>query len=74
MCIYIIYIYSYTYVIYPLERKTFVTATCVVLRDIILSEVSQKRERQILYNLTYTWNLRNLQEQNRASPKARGRG
>ena len=32
-------------------------ATWMQLEIIILDEVSQKRERQILYDITYMWNL-----------------
>ena len=34
-------------------------ATWVQLEIIILSEVSQKEKRQISYDITYMWNLKN---------------
>ena len=39
------------------EIMPFVT-TWINLDIIILSEVSQKEKRQILYNITYMWNLK----------------
>ena len=32
-------------------------ATWMELKSLILSEVNQKRERQIAYDITYIWNL-----------------
>ena len=41
----------------PLQILSVVT-TWMDLEDIVLSEVSQ-RERQMLYDITYIWNLKN---------------
>ena len=34
-------------------------ATCMNLENIMPSEISQTRERQIPYAITYMWNLKN---------------
>ena len=34
-------------------------ATWMDLEIVILSEITQDRERQISYDITYTWNLKN---------------
>ena len=34
-------------------------ATWIDLEDIILSEIKSDRERQILYDIIYVWNLKN---------------
>ena len=32
--------------------------TCMDMEGIVLSEISQTEKRQILYDFTYTWNLK----------------
>ena len=34
------------------------TATWIQLESLILSEVKSERERQILYDITYMWNIK----------------
>ena len=53
------YIYTMEYysAIKKNERMQFV-ATWMDLEMIILSEVSQKKKRQISYGITYMWNLK----------------
>ena len=55
--------YIYTMECYSVIKKNDImpfAATWMQLETIILSEVSKKREkeRQILYDLTYMWNLK----------------
>ena len=57
VCMYIyIYIYSGILLIHKKEWNNAIYATWMDLKIIILSGV---RERQILYNITYKWNLKN---------------
>ena len=52
------YIYEY----YPLKKNEILpfAAMWIDLENIMLSEMSD-RERQILYDITYMWNLKNKQ-------------
>lgn len=61
--IYIIYVYimDYYWAIKPNEISSFVT-TCMDPEGIMLSEMSEKRERQLLYDST---NMQNLKKQNK---------
>ena len=53
---------------YPVIKKNEVlpfTMTWMELENIMLSEVSLVRERQIPYNFTNMWNLRNKTDEHR---------
>ena len=56
-----VYIYIYTMEYYSAIKKNEIlpfTTTWMNLEGTILSEISQ-RERQILYDITFLWNLNN---------------
>ena len=56
-----IYICMYTMEYYSAIKNEILpfAATWMDLEIIILSEVKSDRERQISYDVTYTWNLKN---------------
>ena len=53
-------LYIYTMVYYSATKRNEImpfSATCMGLESVILSELSQ-REGEILYDITYMWNLK----------------
>ena len=59
-------VYIYTMKHYSAIKKNGIlpfAATWMDLEGILLSEISQ-RERQILYDIAYMWNLKNQQSSN----------
>ena len=44
---------------YPLNEILPFAAIWIDLEGVMLSEIKSERERQILYNVTYMWNLKN---------------
>jgi len=53
-------LYIYTMVYYSATKRNEImpfSATCMDLESVILSELSQ-REGEILYDITYMWNLK----------------
>ena len=67
-CIYNIYTIEYYSVIKNKELLPFVT-TWMDLEGIMLSEMSD-RDRQVLYDLTYMWNLENKNNANKLIEKS----
>ena len=59
------YEHIYNGILFGHKKETLSFATTWMdLEDIILSEVSQDRERQILYDLIYMWNLKITKQKN----------
>ena len=59
------YEYIYNGILFGHKKETLSFATTWMdLEDIMLSEISQDRERQILYDLIYMWNLKITKQKN----------